>query len=104
MNFKLKEWLKLYENIYERGHKYKNSLPTCDVFNKMIPPIAPLTEQEQLQLQDEIKILVRRCSKYMDRCKMYMPSPVWKYHRDDSSTHASSINFRYGHLYSVSKY
>lgn len=44
-----------------------------------------------------ITLILRQCSKYIDKCGIGMPVSLWKYNNKDTTTHPSSKKFAYKH-------
>ena len=98
MHFDIKEWRKFYDRVNELGKKLRDSRPTYDDEGRFIYPVAPLSKEEQFQLEDQIASLTKRSGKYLDQCGLKMPRPLWHYDRKDCKTWRSHESFKYEHL------
>jgi len=98
MQFSMKEWLRCYDTVHDLGSQLKASQRTFDYDGKIIPAIHPLKKREQKAIEFNIRGLIQRSSGYLNHCGMPMPKPLWRYDKDDPTTHASSPEFKYQHL------
>lgn len=89
-NFDIKVWNE-YRN---RASKISERIGKCkDQYGNIIMP------KKELKLCiDEISAILKQSANYMDKNGMRMPKPLWKYIEKDTTTHASSQDFKYGHL------
>ena len=99
MKFSLKEWSRIYHQVHAMGKLLKDSLPTVGRRGKAVAAVAPLTEEMQKNLEQHIKILMKKKCSYMDSCGMKIPPPLWVYDKDDKGTWYSEPEFRYRHLF-----
>ena len=102
MQFNVNEWRNIYDEVHIRGKMFKDSLPTYDEDKKKIPPVSPLSAEEQKKLQDEIKDLTFKSDLYLDSCNMYSV-PLWKYNIEDKRTWKSDSSFAFDHLVRYTK-
>jgi hypothetical protein len=98
MKFSIKEWRSIYDKVHELGAKLHDSRPTSTDKGGYIPPFAPLSKDEQADLEVEIMNLTRRSQRYLDQCGLTRRKPLWHYDRHDPRTWASHESFKYGHL------
>ncbi len=94
MQFEISIWRNTYNRINELGQQVKDSLPDY----KGNPPLFPLDRASREELKEEIKVLTLKNSRYMDKCGMRMPRPLWEFSRQDKSTWFSDSAFAYKHL------
>lgn len=100
MKFSVKDWRTYYDEIHTLGKKLSESMPKYMDTGECIPPVAPLSQNVQKDLENKIKNLRQRSNKYLDQCGMRIPQPLWRYNRKNPETHASSSKFKYAHLIS----
>ncbi len=98
MEFSIREWRKMYDKAHGLGKILRDSFPTYDNEGKYYPPKTILSRIEQKDLEFDIKTLVQRSSQYLKQCNMKMPKPLWNYDRKNPETHASALEFKFGHL------
>lgn len=97
MNFKTKEWRRMYDKIQKLGGFLKDSLPTIDENKVVHPPLRALSKEAQLGIRREIDDTTTIVRNYLDACGKKMPEPLWKYNKDDKTTWASHETFIYQH-------
>jgi len=98
MKFDIKEWLKIYNEVKLLGQQLKDSYPFVDSKKKWHDPIISLTIHEQNELSDQIKILTRKITSYLNYCNVKFPNPLWNYDVKNKTTWISHQSFVYGHL------
>jgi hypothetical protein len=89
-NFDLKIWKSYRKKATDIGEYIDNNK---DKYGNII-----LTKKELKQALDEISVILRKSSNYMDKCGLIMPKSKWRYLEKDTSTHVSSPDFKYKHL------
>lgn len=98
MEFSIKEWRRTYDLVQQLGKTLGDSRPSYDDSGKTIPAVLELSLEAQHALEDKIKSLLQKSSKYLDQCGMRPNKPLWHYDRKDPKTWASHESFKYGHL------
>ncbi len=88
----------MYDKVNSLGAMLQDSRPTYMDNGDYIAPLTELSKDAQLGLEDEIKSLTLRTSRYLDQCAMKPRKPLWHYDRKNNETHASKADFIYGHL------
>ena len=98
MQFSIKEWRKFYDKTHQLSKMLHDCTATYDDKGTRIPPKNEISKEARLALISQIELLMQRCSRYLDRCGMRMPPPVWHYNPEDKTTWASHKTFNYEHL------
>lgn len=98
MDFDIAEWRKNYDLVQFKGQLLKDSRPSLDKNKRTVPPLIDLTHEQQMTLEDEIDVLLKKNNRYLDACNMKAPAPLWPYSKDDPKTWPSHDDFIYGHL------
>ncbi len=81
MNFNVKEWRRVYDEVKYLGEIYKDSLPIFIFKNykwDKHPPKTPLSLDAQRGVEREIKKLIAKTSRYMDMCGITARMPKRK--------------------------
>lgn len=97
MQFDVIVWRKFYDEVQRLGKLLKDS--RIDEFGS--PPVHDLSDQEQKDLEAEIKFISARCNKYLDSTYMKPRPPLWNYDRTDERTWLSSPKFAYRNLIKI---
>lgn len=98
MEFSMKEWRRMYDKVNALGRTLRDSRPTYTDDDEYIPPKIKLTLESQNMLESQIAHTIQRSDKYLDKCGMKMPKPLWIYDRKDEKTWLSHESFKYLHL------
>lgn len=86
--------IKVWNQYREKASKISERIGNCrDQYGNIVLP-----KKELKLLIDEISAILKQSSNYMDKNGFRMPKPLWKYDEKDTTTHASSPDFKYGHL------
>lgn len=101
MQFSLRRWRKAYDTVKILGLTLKNSRHSYDEQKKYVPPVMPLSEEDQWKLEKKIERELDKLKNYMDATGMNLRPPLWTYNRNDATTWASHNSFKYGHLLKV---
>lgn len=97
MQFNVKDWRRYYDKIHRLGRMLKNSKPYMDDEKNWHSAIIDLTEEQQKDLEKQIKHFTRKSDEYLASCDLKSKMPLWKYDNNDTSTWVSSPNFRFSH-------
>ncbi len=97
MQFKVKEWRKIYDKVQKIGKRIKDSYPYRDSSGVMHDGI-PLEFNERFEIEQEIKRLTNKSDNYLNACEMKLPEPLWLYDNKDITTWISEPTFRFGYL------
>lgn len=90
MDFDIKVWLEMREEANKIGEELNTYR---DEKGKIQLP------KEELDMRiEKITEILKSCSAYMNRCRLKMPRPKWKYNIKNEATHVSSEHFAYHHL------
>lgn len=98
MQFSLREWRRMYDLVQQLGQTLCDSRPTYTDNGSYIATKIELSHDAQTVLENKIKSLTQRSSRYLDQCGMRPYKPLWHYDRKNPETHASSPEFKYAHL------
>lgn len=98
MEFNVKEWRKMYNDVHRMGKLLKDAQPKFIGKQEIVPALAPLSKEEQEDLRDAIEYLLNKSRKYLNNCNIRPKKPLWKYKEDDKRTWASNKAFIYGDL------
>jgi hypothetical protein len=98
MEFNIKEWIRIYNNVHYLNQKLKDSMSTIDESNVHHCRISNLSVNAQKAIELEIKNLIRRCANYLNDCGMPMPKPLWSYDSKNPKTWLSHSSFKYKKL------
>lgn len=101
MDFKIKDWRRIYDQIHRLGQDLYNSYPHQDENGRWYDPAIVLSKYAQEELKHEIEILIKKNNCYLDACGMKKRKPLWKYIPKDPTTWASDPTFSYGHLIKI---
>lgn len=102
MQFDIKEWRRIYDEVKARGNIIYDSLAHVGEKWEEIPVKQEISVNRRLDLEEEISFLLSRSNIYLDSCNMICKPVLWKYNKDDKSTWASHPSFRFKHLVSNS--
>lgn len=100
MEFDVKIWRNYYDHVNVLGQYLKDSYPDYDGN----PPKVNLTLKEKTEVLKEIEELQDKCTKYLDKCRLYPREPKWYYDRNNETTWPSSEKFIFHHLMPRKKY
>lgn len=101
MQFSIKEWRRMYDTVQSLGAMLRDSRPTYEENGDYIAPKVPLNKDAQNILEDKIRLLTIKSTRYLDVTGMKPRKPLWAYERNSPSTHMSHPDFKYGHLLQV---
>lgn len=93
MQFNMREWRRMYDNITEAGQLIKDSR----VDYEGNPPKHHLSADTKYNLNATIKNNLRAIKVYFKACKMHCPRPLWYYDVKDTKTWYSHESFAYSH-------
>ncbi len=88
----------MYDKVHALGKMLKDSKPSSTDDGSYIPPALKLSKDDQNNLENEIRSLTIRSSRYLDQCSMKPNRPLWHYDHKNPETHMSAPEFKYGHL------
>lgn len=91
----------MYFAVHKLGRMLNDSRPTYTPSGAYIAPLTELSKGSQDLLDNEIKVLMQKSSKYLDQCGIKPKKPLWHYDRKNPETHASAPEFKYKHLLQV---
>lgn len=94
MNFSMKDWRRMYNNVHRLGKVLTDSRPDA----KGNPPRHKLHKGSQISIEVEIKVLLEKVSHYLDSCGIIMPKTKWIYDSKDPRTWMSHSEFEFDHL------
>lgn len=98
MEFRIKEWRRIYDRVQGMGKMIKDSYPYIDENNEYHPAVNELSNDTRKSLSVEIKRLTSQSSNYLDMCGI-KPSPaLWVYDVSDATTWPSDERFKYKQL------
>lgn len=95
MNFSVKEWRKMYDEVHRLGAILKDARPTFTQEQQYIPPKSWLNKEAKDDLECEISMLLKRSDQYLDQCGMKKPAPLWHYDKKNVKTWLSHESFEY---------
>lgn len=91
MQFSTKEWFEYREKAMKVGMK-------LDQLKKQHGGKIKMEDEATHHYIEEITVILRKCSSYMDKCSLGMRNTLWDYNSRDETTHISSPEFAYKHL------